>query len=164
MIAAGEPQGAGFDVLLLGHVACVAAALVTSGLSGLEARRLWVALGRREVPVSVRRYFEPGVGAASRLLYGVPVLGFALLAASGGAYRLADAWVASGLGLSVGALAVAEGVLWPAERRLEQLLKGPSGLEGAPKATITACRQAVAGSVAVTAMIVGGVVVMVVRP
>jgi hypothetical protein len=65
------------------------------------------------------RYFRPGVNWGGRLLYGIPIFGFALLAMSHGAYALSDGWVASGLAVVVVVVVLAEGVLWPAERRIQ---------------------------------------------
>jgi hypothetical protein len=47
------------------------------------------------------------------------VFGFLLLALSHGAYSLHDGWVMAGLIILVGVVLIAEGLLWPAERRLQ---------------------------------------------
>jgi len=67
----------------------------------------------------VRRYFQPGVNWAGRALYGVPVFGFALIGVSSGAFRAADGFVVVGLGLWLAATLLAEGVVWPGERRIQ---------------------------------------------
>ena len=61
----------------------------------------------------------PGVNWAGRTVYGIPVFGFALLAMSQGAYALGQGWVLGGLALFAGVALLGEGVLWPAERRLQ---------------------------------------------
>ncbi len=61
----------------------------------------------------MRRYFRPGVNWAGRALYGVPVFGFALVAASDGAFDAGDAFVAVGLVLWLVAAVLAEVVVWP---------------------------------------------------
>jgi hypothetical protein len=71
------------------------------------------------LPEPLRRYFRPGVNWAGRTIYGIPVFGFALLGMSHGAYAITDGWVLSGLVIFVALALVAEGVLWPAERRLQ---------------------------------------------
>ena len=72
------------------------------------------------LPEALRRYFRPGVNWAGRTIYGIPVFGFALIGMSQGAYAITDAWVLLGLVLFVALALLAECVLWPAERRLQQ--------------------------------------------
>jgi hypothetical protein len=115
-----QPQGPAFDIVLLLHVGCVVAGLatvVTSAATAARLRRL-LRVGR-SLPEAVVRYFRPGVNWGGRLLYGIPIFGFALLAMSHGAYALSDGWVASGLAVLVVVVVLAEGVLWPAERRIQ---------------------------------------------
>ena len=115
-----QPQGPAFDIVLLLHVGCVLAGLaivVTSAATAARLRRLLRA--GRALPAPVVRYFRPGVNWAGRLVYGIPVFGFALLAMSHGAYALTDGWVASALAVFVVVVVLAESVLWPAERRIQ---------------------------------------------
>lgn len=118
-----QPDGAAFDVVLVFHVVCVVAGLVTVSTAAATARRLG-RLVRAGVPPpeTLRRYFRPGVNWGGRIVYGIPVFGFALLAMSQGAYALGDAWVLGGLALFLVVALLAEGVLWPAERRIQQAL------------------------------------------
>ena len=118
-----QPDGAAFDVVLVLHVVCVVAGLVTVSTAAATARRLG-RLVRTGVPLpeTLRRYFRPGVNWGGRIVYGIPVFGFALLAMSRGAYALGDGWVLGGLGLFLVVALLAEGVLWPAERRIQQAL------------------------------------------
>jgi hypothetical protein len=115
-----QPDGPAFDVVLILHVGCVVVGLTTTVASAATAVRLRTLL-RTSVPFpdAVRRYFRPGVNWAGRAIYGIPVFGFLLLALSHGAYSLADGWVMGGLAILVGMVLIAEGVLWPAERRLQ---------------------------------------------
>jgi hypothetical protein len=116
----GQPDGPAFDIVLLLHVACVVAglaAMVTSAATAARLRRLLGAAA--SLPDAVVRYFRPGVNWVGRSIYGIPVFGFALLAMSRGAYALADGWVAAGLAVFVVVALLGEGVLWPAERRLQ---------------------------------------------
>lgn len=126
-----QPDGAAFDVVLVLHVVCVVAGLVTVSTAAATARRLG-RLVRTGVPLpeTLRRYFRPGVNWGGRIVYGIPVFGFALLAMSQGAYALGDGWVLGGLGLFLVVALLAEGVLWPAERRIQQALAAV----GAPSA------------------------------
>lgn len=123
-----QPDSAAFDVVLLLHVACVVVGLVTTVTAAATASRL-----RRLIPMGIplsealRRYFRPGVNWAGRTIYGIPVFGFALLAMSQGAYALGDGWVLGGLALFAAVALVAEGVLWPAERRVQAAVAGVVG-------------------------------------
>ena len=115
-----QPNSPGFDVVLIVHVACVVVSLVTLVASAVTASRLrTVVAGGGSLPEALARYFRPGVNWAGRSLYGIPVFGFVLLALSHGAYSLSDGWVLGGLFIFVVMVLLAEGVLWPAERRLQ---------------------------------------------
>lgn len=121
-----------FGVLLVGHVA---AALVGFGALGATGMQGW-RLGRTRDPervAALRRYFRPGVNWAARCIYLVPVFGVALVAASGGTYRVGDPFVEVGLGLWVVAVLAAELVVWPAERQVQQALAAePAAVPGSP--------------------------------
>jgi len=115
-----QPDGPAFDIVLIVHVGCVVVSLVTLVASVTTASRLRTVLGgATALPDAVARYFRPGLNWAGRSVYGVPVFGFLLLALSHGAYSLHDGWVVAGLIILVGVVVVAEGLLWPAERRLQ---------------------------------------------
>jgi lysylphosphatidylglycerol synthetase-like protein (DUF2156 family) len=131
-----QPDGPAFDIVLIVHVGCVVVSLVTLVAGVTTASRLRTVLrGTTALPDAVARYFRPGVNWAGRSVYGIPVFGFLLLALSHGAYSLHDGWVVAGLIILVGVVVVAEGRLWPAERRLQvgvvPLLQGgvPAGEE-----------------------------------
>jgi hypothetical protein len=132
-----QPSGAAYDVVLLLHVACVVIGIVTVATAAATARRLGRLAGTASpLPEPLRRYFRPGVNWAGRTIYGIPVFGFALLGMSHGAYGITDAWVLSGVVLFVALALLAEGVLWPAERRLQRAVATAgtpaAGLEPAP--------------------------------
>jgi hypothetical protein len=115
-----QPSGAAYDVVLLLHVACVVVGIVTIATGAATARRLGrLARTAAPLPEPLRRYFRPGVNWAGRAIYGIPVFGFALIGMSQGAYAVTDGWVLSGLVIFVALAFLAEGVLWPAERRLQ---------------------------------------------
>jgi hypothetical protein len=115
-----QPDGPAFDVVLILHVGCVVVGLTTTVASALSAGRLRTLLRTAmPLPEAVRRYFRPGVNWAGRTIYGIPILGFALLALGHGSFALADGWIMGGLAIFVGVVLLAEGVLWPAERRLQ---------------------------------------------
>src|SRR5580704_530829 len=118
-----QPDGPAFDIVLLLHVACVVVGLVTTATAAATASRLRRLLGSPlPLPEPLRRYFRPGVNWAGRTVYGIPVFGFALVAMSQGAYALGDGWVLGGLAIFAALVLVGEGVLWPAERRLQVAL------------------------------------------
>lgn len=131
-----QPSGAAFDVVLLLHVACVVVGIVTVATAAATARRLGrLARTAAPLPEALQRYFRPGVNWAGRTIYGIPVFGFALLGMSQGAYDITDAWVLSGLGLFLALAFLSEGVMWPAERRLQRAVAAaatPTGPGSAP--------------------------------
>lgn len=166
-----QPQGAGFDVVLLLHVACVLAGFATTLTAAAMSARLRRLLGTgAALPEALRRYFRPGVNWAGRTVWGIPVFGFALVAMSQGAYAVSDGWVLAGLGLFVALAAVAEGILWPAERRVQAALAsgngdGADGDEGADAATVTAGATVMARAAGVAlVLLVAGTVVMIAQP
>src|SRR5271168_1413310 len=130
-----QPDGPAFDIVLLLHVGCVVVGLVTTATAAATATRLRRLLGSSTpLPESLRRYFRPGVNWAGRTVYGIPVFGFALLAMSQGAYALGDGWVLVGLALFVSVACLAEGVLWPAERRLQAAVSADPATGSLPDA------------------------------
>ena len=118
-----QPDGTAFDIVLLLHVACVVVGLVTTATAAATASRLRRLLGSPlPLPEPLRRYFRPGFNWAGRSVDGIPVFGFALIGMSQGAYALGQGWIVGGLALFGGVALVGEGVLWPAERRLQVAL------------------------------------------
>lgn len=109
-----------FQVLLALHVT---SAVV--GFGSIAVTGCYAGLGRprrgRPVPAPVRRFFRPGPNVASRVVLVVPLLGLAL-ALSGPSGDLAAPWLWASSGLWAGATALAAGVLWPAESRVQKLL------------------------------------------
>ena len=163
-----QPDGAAFDIVLLLHVGCAVAGLVTSAAAGATATRLRRILrASTPLPEPLRRYFRPGFNWAGRTIYGIPVFGLALLAMSQGAYALGDGWVLAGLVLFVAVALLAEGVLWPAERRLQAAVAGagPSTapLPGTGSVEGDATLMARSAGVALV-LLIAGMVVMVAQP
>jgi uncharacterized membrane protein len=129
-----QPQGAAFDIVLLFHVGCVVVGLATMTTSAATATRLRRVLpAASDLPDALQRYFRPGVNWPARAVYGIPVFGVALLAMSGGAYSLRQGWVTLGIGVFIIVVLLGEGVLWPAERRLQVAL-GPTPADAVPAA------------------------------
>ena len=113
------PTGAAFDLVLLAHIVVALVAFGVVAVSAVQAVRLG-RVGRGPVPENLLRYYAPGVNWVGRSLHLVPVLGVVLVAMSRRAYGYDDLWVQLGLGLWLAAAVAAEGVLWPAERRLQR--------------------------------------------
>lgn len=144
-----QPSGAAFDVVLLLHVACAVVGIVTIATAGATARRLGRLAGISvPLPDALRRYFRPGVNWAGRTIYGIPVFGFALIGMSKGVYAVGDSWVVAGLALFAAVGLLAEGVLWPAERRL-QLAVAAADTAAGPQAAVPS--PVLSGSVAADA-------------
>ena len=159
-----QPDGAAFDIVLLLHVGCVVVGLVTTATAAATATRLRRLLGSPvPLPETLRRYFMPGINWAGRTVYGIPVFGFALLALSRGAYTLGQGWVLGGLALFAGAALAGEGVMWPAERRLQVALTStdvPPPVESLDQDAVAMSRAATAALV----LLVAGTVLMVAQP
>lgn len=163
-----QPSGAAFDVVLLLHVGCVVAGLVTTATAGATATRLRRLVGTgAPLPETLSRYFRPGVNWAGRSVWGIPVFGFALVAMSQGAYAVTDGWVLTGLVLFAALALVAEGVLWPAERRVQAALAGGSvahGTAGLSDESLGAATTMLRSGSVVLALLAAGTVVMIAQP
>jgi hypothetical protein len=159
------PHSAVYTLLLLAHVACAVVGFGSVAISGVFAASVPAGpCGPRAE--AVRRYFTPGVNWAGRALYGVPVFGFALLAASRGAFHGGDRFVVAGLVLWTAAAVVAEAALWPAERRIQQVVSGQweRALADAPGALARDCRVVAWCAVGLLAVFVVATVLMVGKP
>ena len=161
-VARAVPTGAMYSTLLVLHVLCAVIGFGTLGITGVQARR-----ARRgpSAPgaAGVRRYFRPGVNWSGRALYGVPVFGFCLVAASRGAFSADDGFVVVGLLLWAGAAVAAEAVVWPAERRIQGALAS-AWTDGPDRALERDCRLVVAGAAALAVVFVVATVLMVGKP
>jgi hypothetical protein len=176
------PTGAAYDIVLLLHVACVVVGLVTVVVSWVQAARLRRLSSAAPLPDPLRTYYSAGTNWAGRVLFGVPVFGFALLGMSKGAFGLRDGWVLGGLALWAVAAVVAELSLWPAERRLATAVGVAAPAPDRPGAAATVgaasdatiedgtvswagdCRQVVTAAAAVVAVLLAASVLMVVQP
>jgi hypothetical protein len=178
--AAVPSHSAAYDIVLLAHVLAVLASLVAVVVAGGSA----VALSRPgPVPQQLLRYYRPGANWAGRVLFVVPVLGFILITLSEGQWAIGDRWIVIGLVLWLAAATLAEAVLWPTERRLQEAVARmaapvsgpsqmdvpePSGVERTepfrPHELSALCRRVTAVAGVVTAILVGASVVMVAKP
>jgi hypothetical protein len=139
--SSATPTGAAFDLVLIVHVACVLIGLASLFTTGLQAWRSRAGPGSRGA-ASVARYFRPGINWPGRTLYAVLLFGVLLVAMSQDAYGFSDPFVQIGLVLWILAVAVAEMVVWPGERRIQQLVADswvprPNGLSSDPPVAAT---------------------------
>jgi uncharacterized membrane protein len=157
------PTGALYSSLLLLHVLCAVVGfgtMVVTGAQAARARRGPSAPGAE----GVRRYFRPGVNWAGRALYGVPVFGFSLIAASDGAFRAGDGFVVVGLVLWLLSTLLAEVVVWPGERRIQVEVTDRWGDADTARALDRDCRQVAIAAAALAVMFVAATVIMVGKP
>jgi hypothetical protein len=97
-----------------------------------------------------------------RALYGVPVFGFALISSSRGAFAAGDGFVVAGLGLWALSAVAAEGVVWPAERRIQAVVT--NRWEEADDGFGLVCRRVTVAALALSVVFLGAVVLMVAQP
>jgi uncharacterized membrane protein len=157
------PTGALYSVLLVVHVATAALGFGAVALTGAQAVRARRGPSQPGAS-SLRRYFRPGVNWAGRVVYAVPVVGFALVADSAGAFDGADGFVVGGLLLWLVAAALAEAMVWPAERRIQVVVTERWDDPAARPLLERDCRLASLAAGVVAAIFVAAVVVMVVKP
>jgi hypothetical protein len=127
--AVSSNRGPLYDTVLLAHVLAALASITVVAIAGAQA----LVLRRSPEPSpAVRRYYRPAVNWGGRVLFLVPVLGATLIALSGGAWSYGDTWVVVGLVAWVAVALAGELVLWPTERRLQQLVadRHPSTASG----------------------------------
>lgn len=182
LVATGHARDAAYDVVLLAHVLAAAIGLGAVVVSGAYA---WALLRSGSGSEAVRRYYRPGVNWAGRVLFLIPVLGAALMAMSHGDWSLSDGWILVGLGLWTVVAVAAEMALWPAERRLQEMVAAGTGGGGAAEAgtgAVTAnpggpgpgpgpgfglrseCRRLMATSAVLAVVLVAAAVMMVAKP
>jgi hypothetical protein len=163
-----------YDLVLLAHVLSAVVGTVAVVVSGGFALTLRGALTTDgPLPAAVVRYYRPGVNWVGRVLFLVPVLGVALIAMSGGQWGYADGWVATGLAVWFVVAMVAEGVLWPTERRLQQVVAareaddpvdGPPPVDDDPGDPAGLCLRSGLAGIALGVALVGVGVLMVAKP
>jgi Predicted integral membrane protein (DUF2269) len=163
MVAADNARNAGYDVVLLAHVL---AALIGFGAVVVAGGYAWALRRSGGQSEAVRRYYRPGVNWAGRILFLVPVLGAVLISMSHGEWSYADGWVEIGLLLWAAAALVAEMLLWPAERELQQLVAEAGGDESRARSDRLRSRSLQVAALAALLFVVLGVgaVVMVAKP
>jgi len=154
------PTGPGYSLLLLLHVASAVVGFGAVAASGVLAAAAARGPGGRRDD-GVRRYFHPGANVVARALYGVPLTGAGLVAASNGAFAASDPFVVAGLALWCVAAMVAEVALWPAERRVQGLVTDDWHQATTVGALAGHCRRIVIASGVLVVVFVVAVVLMV---
>ncbi len=170
---ARRPTGPAFDLVLLAHVVAVAVSLGTVAVSGVQAARLSRLPAGTAAGSNLATYYAPGVNWVGRTLYAVPVLGFVLVGMSHGFFHLGDDWILAGIALWLVAAMVAEGLLWPNERRLQSLVhpgavpeaRAGGGAGGPTTVTLAAaCRTVWLSAAGLVALLILATVLMVAQP
>jgi uncharacterized membrane protein len=154
---ASHSRDVAYDVVLLAHVLSV-----LIGLGAVVASGAYAVVLRRSGPgsESVRRYYRPGVNWGGRVLVLVPLFGVALVLMSQGDWSFSDGWITIGLAAWVAVAMVAEMVLWPTERRLQEAVA-----DDRPMAAFRRpCAQMAWLSVSLVIILVAATVVMVAKP
>jgi len=170
-VAAVNDRSVAYDLVLLAHVLAALAGTVAVVVAAGFALTLRAVL-RREGRVSeaVVRYYRPGVNWVGRVLFAVPVLGAALVGMGGGQWRWSDAWVLVGLGVWAAVAVVAEALVWPGERVLQEVVGAlGSGAVGdgpvdAPGDVRDRCLAVALAGFGCAAALVAVAVVMVAKP
>jgi len=163
-LATALPSGPAYTVVLICHVAAVLVGVVAVVASGVAAARV-LRSGGRPISPSVRTYFAPGVNWAGRVLYLVPAFGVTLVELSHGVYPITAAWVLCGIGLWISAMILAEGILWPAERRVQRALAADVGTPGeVPPDARRACRTVCLSAAVVLLLLLVAMAVMLAKP
>jgi hypothetical protein len=149
-----------YDTVVLVHVLSAILGFGSLAITGILAA---IARGRAGANSSaVQRYFSGATNWASRTIYSVPILGFVLLAMSDNAFRLDEAWVVISLAVWIGAVGLAQLVIWPGERFIAQAARAPATKAGPGlKAVCTRVMVAAAGEVA---LFVISLVIMLAKP
>jgi uncharacterized membrane protein len=112
-------------------------------------------------------HHQPGGAAFDVVLLLHVGCAVALLAMSHGTYARGDGWVLAGLALFVGVAVLAEGVMWPAERRLQAALAAAETETGTIADAGPLDRDAMSMARTATAalvLLVAGTVLMVAQP
>jgi hypothetical protein len=150
-------RNGGYDAVLLAHVLSVLVGFGAVAAAGGYA----LALGRSG-PESepIRRYYQPGINWAGRVLFLVPIFGIVLIVMSHGQYGYSDRWVGTGLVLWAVVAMIGEMALWPAERRLQVAVR-----DSGPVTDLRSQCLRVAGmSAVVLVLLIVATVVMVAKP
>ena len=157
----------GYVALMLAHALCALIGFGALAATGGYSQ----AVKRSRNPYAsetLQRFFRPGHNLASATIVAVPLLGGALLWTQHGAdVHMLYPWL--GLGAWAVAALTASLVIWPAEHRLQQLLKESRVPSGSPEASDRARLDALAtrclrGASITTVCFLFAFVVMIAQP
>ncbi len=158
--------GPSYDLLVGLHVLSAVVGFGAVGVTGAYAARARCAAEPGRDP-ALRRYFRPSTNWAERSLFLTPVLGLIVLWA-GDRSAASQVWPWIGLGCWVLAAAIATGLCWPAERKIQTwLAELPGGGEQVawePAEFRDACRLVQWCSGAISLCFVVAVVAMIWQP
>lgn len=164
-----------YSSVIVAHVLAAVVGFGALGATGSYAAGLRRCLSSAPAPSpSTLRYFRPGRNWAARSILLVPVLGATLLVLGHGR-DLGRAYPWIGLGLWLSATAVASGVMWPAEREIQDLVAPPArtgasgGLDaetdpGRAEVLASACLRCERAAAVTSVLFVAALVVMIAQP
>jgi hypothetical protein len=161
MLLATAPRSAVFDLLLIGHVLIAFLSVVVLVVTYATLADLGKATTGAPWPAGPARFFRPGPEIGGRLLWLLPVTGFALLASSHGDSSLRDTFVQVGIGCWLLAVLVAELRVFPALKALRGTLQASTTVvdDEGWRAAVGRARWGIDG--VVLALLVGAVVMLV---
>lgn len=161
--AASPPRSALYDIVLLVHILVAIGVIVTLLSSYVAAAAIGKVVQGEPWPASASRYFRPGPDLVGRVLYLVPVTGFALLGLSKHVFSLATPFVGIGLGLWVVAAVVAEVFVFrPAARVAEVVASSATApIDDHWRRQLPVMRWSID---AVLVLVLAGAVVMLIQP
>ncbi len=110
-----------YDLLLLAHIVAAIGGFGANGLAGVYAGQLYPT-----ATDSATRYFTSPRFIAEKLIYLVPVFGLIMIGVSRGTSELVKPWVLTGITAWVAAIAVAQTLVWPNERKIAKLVGSAS--------------------------------------
>lgn len=151
-----------YAVIVIAHVLSGIVAFGALGMTGIYAR-LVQSSDRNAQSDSVRRYFAPGTNWAARSLYLVPIFGGLALGFSHDTHKI---YPYLGLGIWLVATGVASAMMWPAEAKIQRLIKIQHGSKdgddmGELARAAIACER---GATLTTLCFVAALVVMIAQP
>lgn len=123
LVATSAPRSATYDIILFVHilvgigviVVMISTYVAAQSLSGAKVDEPWSA--------QVSRYFTPGPQIVGRIIYLLPLTGFAMLGLSKGVYSTSTPFVAIGLVLWVIAAVVAETCVFAPSARIAEVVR-----------------------------------------
>lgn len=150
-----------FALIVIFHVLSAVIGFGALGMTGAYA-----GLVRRSVDPyrseAILRYFRPGRNAASYALYAVPIFGGIAFGFSGDAHKL---YPYLGIAIWLTAAAVASGLVWPAEARIQRMVTaGHDADEESRRSLAREARRCERGASVTSLLFLLALVVMIAQP